>query len=59
MPVEDEMKYRVNMTISGYLEIEAHSKDEAREIVENGYSMNEFHFEDDDIDEIYLLLCEV
>jgi len=46
------MKYRVDLTITGYLEIEANSKDEAREIVENGYSLTEFNFEDDDIDDI-------
>ncbi len=46
------MKYRVDLTISGYLVIEADSKDEAREIVENGYSLTDLIFEDDEIDDV-------
>ena len=46
------MNYRVDLTINGYLEIEATSKEEAREIVENGYSLADLNFEDDNIDDI-------
>ena len=47
------MKFRVDLTIEGYLLIEADSKEDAQDIVENGYSMNDFIFEDDTIDDIY------
>ncbi len=46
------MKYRVDITINGYVEVEANSKEEAREIIEDGYSLGEVQFEDDDIGEI-------
>lgn len=47
------MKYRIDLSINGYLEIEANSKEEAREIVESGYPLSDLIFEDDEIDDIY------
>jgi len=46
------MKYRVEITINGYLEVEASSREEAEEIVEDGYSLNDLTVVDDDIDGI-------
>ena len=34
------MKYKVEVTIDGYIEVEASSVDEAREIAEYGYSIS-------------------
>jgi len=44
------MKYKVYLTIKGYIEIEAESEEEAENIVDNGYAMDDFIFESDDID---------
>lgn len=48
------MKYQVDLTIHGYLEIEAESEEEARNNVEDGYSLTDLNFIDDEIDEISL-----
>ena len=48
------MKYIVELTIDGSLEIEAESEQEARERVEDGYSLTDFIFERDEINDIYL-----
>jgi hypothetical protein len=44
--------YKVYVTIKGYIEVEADSKEDAQDIVENGYSMNDVVWGDDEIDEI-------
>lgn len=49
------MKYRVDLTIKGFIEISAESKEEARSVVEDGYSLSNVHVEDDDIDDITLV----
>ena len=46
------MQYRVNLTIKGYIKINANSKEEARLNVEDGYLLSDVIFEDDEIDEI-------
>ena len=46
------MKYKVDLTINGHLIIEADSEAEAREQVEDGFSMSDVYFDDDEIDEI-------
>lgn len=46
------MKYKVELTIQGYVEVEADSESDARAQVEDGYSMNDFNFEDDEIGDI-------
>jgi len=46
------MKYRVDLTIEGYIEVEAESEGEARKIAEDGYSLGSVTFESDEINEI-------
>jgi len=48
-------KYRVDVTINGYIEVDADSEEEARARIEDGYSISEIQFEDDEIDEITLM----
>jgi len=43
------MKYRVNVTMEGYVEVEADSEKEAIEQVEDGFSTSQFHCEDTDV----------
>lgn len=45
--------YRVELTLTGYVDVEANSVDEAREIIEEGYSLTDFNVEDDEIDDVY------
>jgi len=45
--------YRVEITLRGYVDIEADSASEARQIIEEGYSLSDFHVEDDEIDDVY------
>ena len=47
------MKYRVDLTINGHLEVEADSEIDARMQVEDGYSIHDVEFDDDFIDEVY------
>ncbi len=46
------MKYKVSLTITGYIEIEADSEQEAREQFEDGYSLSSVIVETDELDEI-------
>ena len=46
------MKYGIDISLKGYLEIEAESAEEARRIVEDGYSMSDVQIIDDEIDDI-------
>ena len=46
------MKYRVDLTIQGFLEIEADSVEDARAQVEEGYSLSDLTFESDEVDDI-------
>uniref|UniRef100_A0A6M3J4B7 DpnD/PcfM-like protein n=1 Tax=viral metagenome TaxID=1070528 RepID=A0A6M3J4B7_9ZZZZ len=52
------MKYRVDVTIEGYLEINASSKEEAQAIVEDGYSLSNFCVESDEVGEVSLISVE-
>jgi hypothetical protein len=45
--------YRVELTLTGYVDVEANSVDEAREIIENGYALADFYMTDDEIDDVY------
>jgi hypothetical protein len=45
-------KYRVDVTIEGYIEIEADSEAEAKEHAEDGFSIDQFQCEDTEVDEI-------
>jgi len=49
------MKYRIDLTIDGYIEIEASSEAEARDRIDGGYSLQDITVTDDDINEIVLL----
>ena len=49
------MKYRIDLTIDGYIEIEASSEAEARDRIDDGYSLQDVTVTDDDIKEIVLL----
>ena len=51
------MKYKVDVTINGYLEIEAESGQEAKDHAEDGYSMSDVVVEDDDIGEVSISLA--
>lgn len=46
------MKYAIDLTLKGYLEVEAETKEEARAKVDDGYSMSDVHIIDDEIDDI-------
>ena len=46
------MKYRVDLTIEGYIEIDAESTEEARAKCEDGYSLSAVNVETDEINEI-------
>ena len=46
------MKYRVDLTIEGYIEVDANSEEEAREKVEDGYSLSSVTVERDEITDI-------
>ena len=46
------MKYGVDLTLKGYLEVEADTIEEARAKVEDGYSMADVQIIDDEIDDI-------
>ena len=46
------MKYRVDLTIEGYIEVDADSKEEARLKVGDGYSLSSVIFVDDEMGEI-------
>ena len=47
------MKYRVDLTIDGYLVVDADNEGEARAKVEDGYSMADVVFDTDDIGDIF------
>lgn len=49
------MKYRVDLTIEGYIEVAANSEEEARLKVEDGYSLSSVNMETDEINEIVKL----
>jgi len=46
------VKFRVDLTIEGYIKVEADSKEEARDKVEDGYSLSDVTVVDDEVDEI-------
>lgn len=46
------MKYIADLTLKGFIEIEAGSLEDARKILEDGYSMSNVHIIDDEIDDI-------
>ena len=46
------MKYRVDLTIKGHIEVDANSEEEARLKVEDGYPLSDVVVEDDEIDEV-------
>jgi hypothetical protein len=45
-------KYRVDVTLEGYIEIEADSATEAKNHAEDGFSIDQFQCEDTEIGEI-------
>ena len=47
------MKYTVEVTLTGTIEVEAESLEEARGIFEDGFSISQFHCENSEIDDIY------
>lgn len=49
------MKYGIDLTISGYIEVEADSKEEAKAKIEEGYSLSDVEVMNDEIDEV----CEL
>ena len=49
------MKYRVDVSLEGYLELEADSEAEAREAAEDGFSFSDFNCEDTEVGEISLI----
>ena len=52
---EIEMKYRVNVTLEGYIEVDADSEKESIERTEEGFSLAEFYCEDSDVFEAELI----
>ena len=48
------MKYRVDISLKGYIEVEANSEQEAKEITEDGFSLVQFNCEDSEVGEISL-----
>jgi hypothetical protein len=49
------MKYRVDVTLEGYIEIEADSEAEATEHAEDGFSIEQFQCEDTEIGEVSVI----
>lgn len=47
-------RYIVELTITGYLEVEATSQSEAREMVEDGFLLKDLNWMNDEIDDVYL-----
>ena len=45
-------KYKVDLTIKGHIIITALSEAEAKEQADEGYSMGDVYFDDDEIDEV-------
>lgn len=50
-------KYRVDVTLEGYIEIEADSEAEAKEHAEDGFSIDQFQCEDTEAGEVSLVKC--
>jgi len=48
------MKYKVYLTINGFIEVDAEDESEAREIAEAGYSITDVVVESDEIDDVEL-----
>ena len=46
------MKYGIDITLKGYLEVEAETEAEARAKFEDGYSLSAVQIIDDEIDDI-------
>ncbi len=46
------MKYGIDLTLKGYLEVEAETETEARAKVDAGYSLSDVQIIDDEIDDI-------
>ena len=49
------MKYRVYVTLEGYIEVDADSEKEAIERTEEGFSLADFHCEDSNVFEAELI----
>ena len=49
------MKFKVDLTIEAYIEIEADSEEEARANVEDGYSLSNIYLVSDEIDDVSLM----
>jgi len=52
---DEKMKYRVDVSLEGYIEVEADSQAEAREHAEDGFSISDFNCEDTEVGEISLI----
>jgi len=50
------MKYRADLRIDGYIEIEADSEEDAMARVLDGYSLNDVTVEDDEVGEISVVI---
>ena len=46
------MKYRVDVLLEGYIEVEADSQAEAKKHAEDGFSMSDFNCEETEVGEI-------
>ena len=46
------MEYRVDVILTGYIELEADSDEEAKEHAEDGFSIDQFNCEDVEVDAI-------
>jgi len=47
------MKYTASVTMTGTVEVEADTLEEAKDRIEDGFSMADFHCEDVEVDEVY------
>ena len=49
------MKYAAYVTLTGNVEVEADSLEEAKEMLEDGWSITDFNCDDVEIDDVYEL----
>ncbi len=49
------MKYRVDITLEGYIEVDEDTEEEAMAHAEDGFSLSQFYCEDSEIGEVSLV----